>query len=242
MRRKNIPFIDELVGREFADKLRRNGFHPYKDNTEWIRLVNGEIVQIVLFYEYHYWLEVFFYSELTSEFLRIGYRDHRHMDKVVGTDYCNVRKRFGEDVYAVKDVFAAGAAQLPEKIELLHKHLDMVIDALNAVKFPSDIIFLDPNERHEPKRICLHYASGDHELLQRALFNAAQLDPVSYSEDTPPARPQRDYWKVWQVRSAFVARSILQGGSMNKLKHYAEECRRYNLKYLKKHLPELFEV
>lgn len=51
MARKNIPQIDALVQRTFAQKMWDNGFHPYKDHTEWLRLVDGNILQTVLFYE-----------------------------------------------------------------------------------------------------------------------------------------------------------------------------------------------
>lgn len=34
MARKNIPQIDALVQRTFAQKMWDNGFHPYKDHTE----------------------------------------------------------------------------------------------------------------------------------------------------------------------------------------------------------------
>ena len=37
MARKNIPQIDALVQRTFAQKMWDNGFHPYKDHTEWLR-------------------------------------------------------------------------------------------------------------------------------------------------------------------------------------------------------------
>lgn len=33
MARKNIPQIDALVQRTFAQKMWDNGFHPYKDHT-----------------------------------------------------------------------------------------------------------------------------------------------------------------------------------------------------------------
>lgn len=242
MRRKNIPLIDELAGREFADKLRRNGFHPYKDNTEWVRLKNGEIVQIVLFYEYHYWLEVFFYSELLSEFLWIDYRSHRYMDTVIGTSYCNVRKRFGMDVYTMNDIFAQGEDKLCEKVNELHRHLDCAIAALDGVETADDILKLDPNERSHPERICLHYALKDRSLLDKSLINAAELDPRLYTEEEPPERLGRDYWRNWRVKQAFVCRRILHSGNTNVLKLYAEECRRYNIKYLKKHLPQIFEA
>ena len=37
MARKNIPQIDALVQRTFAQKMWDNRFHPYKDHTEWLR-------------------------------------------------------------------------------------------------------------------------------------------------------------------------------------------------------------
>ena len=85
MRRKNIPTLNELVEQQYADKLRKNGFIPYRDCTEWLRLKNGEIVQIILFYEYHYWLEVFFYSELLTEFQWFDYRDTRAWTALSGS-------------------------------------------------------------------------------------------------------------------------------------------------------------
>ena len=54
MSRKNIPQIDALVQRTFAQKMWDNGFHPYKDHTEWLRLVDGNILQTVLFHLFHF--------------------------------------------------------------------------------------------------------------------------------------------------------------------------------------------
>lgn len=241
MRRKNIVLIDELVEREYARKLRENGFHPYKDNTEWVRLVNGEIVQIVLFFEYHYWLEVFFYSELLSEFLWIDYRAHKHMDNVIATSYCNVRKCYGMDVYTMNNVFSSGADKLDAKVRELHRHLDCAIAALDEVKDAEGILALDLNEQQNPERVCLHYRTGNGELLEKALINAAELDPRVYPYDEPPEKPGRDYWQVWRVKRAFVCRRILQNGNLNILKIYADECKRYNERFLRKRVPQLFD-
>lgn len=240
MRRKNIPLIDRIVREEYADKLKSRGFHPFKDNTEWIRLVDGEIVQTVVFYEYHYWLEVFFSSGLLSEFLWIDYRSHRHIDNVIGTSFCNVRKRYGIDVYTMNDIFGAGSDKMNEKLTELHKHLELALKALDEVKKPADIAKLDTNEQQHPERICLHYAAENGEMLKAALENVAVLDPRVYSEDEPPESPRRDFWRVWRVKMAFVSRSILESGDMNILKDYAEECRQYNIRYLKKRIPEIF--
>lgn len=70
MSRKNIPQIDALVQRTFAQKMWDNGFHPYKDHTEWLRLVDGNILQIALFYEYlTIDLRVEYYAQTLSEYL-----------------------------------------------------------------------------------------------------------------------------------------------------------------------------
>mgnify|MGYP001081958065 CR=1 FL=1 len=75
MSRKNIPQIDALVQRTFAQKMWDNGFHPYKDHTEWLRLVDGNILQIALFYEYlTIDLRVEYYAQTLSEYLWCNYR------------------------------------------------------------------------------------------------------------------------------------------------------------------------
>ncbi len=241
MRRKNIPHINKLVEREFADKLRENGFHPYRDSTEWVRLQNGEIVQTILFYEYHYWLEVFFHAELMTEYLWIDYRDIGQMDTVVGSNFCNVRKLYGTDVYTMNDIFGSGAENLEAKTKELGLHLDLAIAALDSVRSPSDILQLDPNEAQHPERICLYYAIGDEDMLKKAARNASPIDPSVYSEDEAPERLKRDYWRVWRIKAAFVARGLLKGKDTKALHLFSEECRKYNTRYLKRHLPELFE-
>lgn len=239
MRRKNIPALNKLVEEQYADKLRKNGFHPYKDCTEWVRLKNGEIVQIVLFYEYHYWLEVFFYSELLTEFQWFGYREHKDMDSMVGLHYCNVRRKFGLNVYTMNDVFDAGSWSIWAKTQELHRHLDYVIMALDEVNTPADIAALDPGEARAPERICLYYASGEYDKLQAALKNAAVIDTRYYYYDFPPDRLKRN-WRLWNVIRAFVVRDYIEKGDLKILEAYTEECRRYNTAYLKRKMPELW--
>lgn len=239
MRRKNIPLLDGLVANEFSDKLRKNGFFPCKDNTEWVRLKDGEIVQIILFYEYHYWLEVFFYSELLSEFQWVNYRSHKGMDAVVGQNYCNVRRKYGLKVYTMNDVFDSGSWSIWAKTHELHQHLDYAISALDEVKTPADIASLDASEAKRPERFCLYYADGDLEKLRIALANSAEIDPRVYYEDYPPERLSRN-WQLWKVKAAFVARDALKTKNMGILKAYTDECRRYNISYLKRQIPELW--
>ena len=50
MAQKTSTQIDALVQRTFAQKMWDNGFHPYKDHTEWLRLVDGnQLVKKVFF-------------------------------------------------------------------------------------------------------------------------------------------------------------------------------------------------
>ena len=239
MRRKNIAALNELVEQQYADKLRKNGFIPYRDCTEWLRLKNGEIVQIILFYEYHYWLEVFFYSELLTEFQWFDYREHKGMDGIVGQHYCNVRRKFGLDVFTMNDVFDSGSWSIWAKTQELHRHLDYAIMALDEVNTPADIAALDVNEGRKPERICLYYENGDLDTLRIALKNASVIDPMYYDSDDPPERLKRD-WRLWQVKTAFVARDVLNRQNLKLLTSFTEECRRSNIAYLKRKVPELW--
>ena len=65
--------------------------------------------------------------------------------------------------------------------------------------------------------------------------------PTSYyfQGDVPPEKLKRDYWRVWEPKTAFVARDCLAKGSLQPLADFAEESREFNLKYLKRYMPWL---
>ena len=94
MARKNIPQIDALVQRTFAQKMWDNGFHPYKDHTEWLRLVDGNILQTVLFYEYlTIDLRVEYYAQPLSEYLWCNYRQPNIRGYIAGY-FCDMMGRY----------------------------------------------------------------------------------------------------------------------------------------------------
>ena len=46
---------------------------------------------------------------------------------------------------------------------------------------------------------------------------------------------------MWEPKTAFVARDCLAKGSLQPLADFAEESREFNLKYLKRYMPWLFQ-
>ena len=68
--------------------------HPYKDHTEWLRLVDGNILQIALFYEYTTIdLRVEYYAQTLSEYLWCNYRQSNIRGYIAGY-FCDMLGRY----------------------------------------------------------------------------------------------------------------------------------------------------
>ena len=224
MSRKNIPQIDALVQRTFAQKMWDNGFHPYKDHTEWLRLVDGNILQIALFYEYlTIDLRVEYYAQTLSEYLWCNYRQSNIRGYIAGY-FCDMLGRYKlGDPEMCRVAGPYGGTAVWMKSQDLYWQMECALNALNEVRTPADILKVSPAEVDRPERPCLRYEIGDEAMTWAALKNSTYINKRDYDQDIPPEKLKRDYWRVWEPMTAF-----------------AEESREFNLKYLKRYMPWLF--
>ena len=73
----------------------------------------------------------------------------------------------------------------------------------------------------------------------KALENVKCPTSYYFQGDVPPEKLKRNYWRVWEPKTAFVAQDCLATGSLQPLTDFAEESRAFNLKYLKRYMPWL---
>ena len=242
MARKNIPQIDALVQRTFAQKMWDNEFHPYKDHTEWLRLVDGNILQTVLFYEYlTIDLRVEYYAQPLSEYLWCNYRQPNIRGYIAGY-FCDMMGRYKlGDPEMCRIAGPYGGTRVWMKSQDLYWQMECALDILNEVRTAADILKVAPAEHDRPERPCLRYEIGDEAMTWAALKNSTYINKRDYDQDVPPEKLKRDYWRVWEPKTAFVARDCLAKGSLQPLADFAEESREFNLKYLKRYMPWLLQ-
>ena len=242
MARKNIPQIDALVQRTFAQKMWDNGFHPYKDHTEWLRLVDGNILQTVLFYEYlTIDLRVEYYAQPLSEYLWCNYRQPNIRGYIAGY-FCDMMGRYKlGDPEMCRIAGPYGGTRLWMKSQDLYWQMECALDILNEVRTAADILKVAPAEHDRPERPCLWYEIGDEAMTWTALKNTSYVNPYDYDKDVPPEKLKRDYWRVWEPKQAFVAQECLAKEDLQPLADFAEEARAFNRKYLNRGMPWLFE-
>ena len=156
MARKNIPQIDALVQRTFAQKMWDNGFHPYKDHTEWLRLVDGNILQTVLFYEYlTIDLRVEYYAQPLSEYLWCNYRQPNIRGYIAGY-FCDMMGRYKlGDPEMCRIAGPYGGTRVWMKSQDLYWQMECALDILNEVRTAADILKVAPAEHDRPEGPCL---------------------------------------------------------------------------------------
>ena len=177
MSRKNIPQIDALVQRTFAQKMWDNGFHPYKDHTEWLRLVDGNILQTVLFYEYlTIDLRVEYYAQPLSEYLWCNYRQPNIRGYIAGY-FCDMMGRYKlGDPEMCRIAGPYGGTRVWMKSQDLYWQMECALNALNEVRTPADILKVSPAEVDRPERPCLRYEIGDEAMTWAALKNSTYIN------------------------------------------------------------------
>lgn len=226
------PYLKEMnifMALHWKDTLEANGFFALRDFTEWVRVVNGNVMQIILCSGYTL-PEILFYSQTLSEYMWCNYRSQMNMTSYSGNFFrhANIRRE-----YYCRNKLAMRA---------WNEQMQYTLETLNTIHTAQDILSY-PRERELVfyRRPCLWYDAGDIDGTWKALENTRYPDYVRFQGEISPQKLKRDYWQVWQPQTAFVARDCLATGSLQPLADFAEESREFNLKYLKRYMPWLLQ-
>jgi len=226
------PYLKEMnifMALHWKDTLEANGFFALRDFTEWVRVVNGNVMQIILCSGYTL-PEILFYSQTLSEYMWCNYRSQMNMTSYSGNFFrhANIRRE-----YYCRNKLAMRA---------WNEQMQYTLETLNTIHTAQDILSY-PRERELVfyRRPCLWYDAGDIDGTWKALENTRYPDYVRFQGEISPQKLKRDYWQVWQPQTARVARECLATGSLQPLADFAEESREFNLKYLKHYMPWLLK-
>ena len=229
MRNPYLKEMNTFMTLHWKDTLEENGFTPIRDSTEWVRLTDNQIMQIILCSGYTL-PEILFYSQTLSEYMWCNYRSQMNMTSYSGNFYRNASAQYDENCRYIctnND---------------LNMQLQYTIETLNTIHTAQDILSY-PHERELVfhRRPCLWYDAGDIQGTWHVLENVKCPTSYYFQGDVPPEKLKRDYWRVWEPKTAFVARDCLAKGSLQPLADFAEESREFNLKYLKRYMPWLLQ-
>ena len=226
------PYLKEMnifMALHWKDTLEKNGFFPTQDSVEWVRLTDGRVMQIILCSAFAA-PEILFYSQTLSEYMWCNYRSQVHMTSYSGNFFrhANIRRE-----YYCRNKLAMRA---------WNEQMQYTLETLNTIHTAQDILSY-PHERELVfhRRPCLWYDAGDMDGVWKALENVKCPTSYYFQGDVPPEKLKRDYWRVWEPKTAFVAQDCLATGSLQPLADFAEESRAFNLKYLKRYMPWLLK-
>lgn len=224
------PYLKEMnifMALHWKDTLEANGFFALRDFTEWVRVVNRNVMQIILCSGYTL-PEILFYSQTLSEYMWCNYRSQTDMTSYSSNFFrhANIRRE-----YYCRNKLAMRA---------WNEQMQYTLETLNTIHTAQDILSY-PRERELVfyRRPCLWYDAGDIDGTWKALENTRYPNYVRFQGEISPQKLKRDYWRVWEPMTAFVARDCLAKGSLQPLADFAEESREFNLKYLKRYMPWL---
>ena len=93
------PYLKEMnifMALHWKDTLEANGFFALRDFTEWVRVVNGNVMQIILCSGYTL-PEILFYSQTLSEYMWCNYRNQTDMTSYSLNFYRNASAQYDEN-------------------------------------------------------------------------------------------------------------------------------------------------
>lgn len=234
MRNPYLKEMNTFMTLHWKDTLEENGFTPIRDSTEWVRLTDNQIMQIILCSGYTL-PEILFYSQTLSEYMWCNYRSQMNMTYYAENHYAHAAWCKQEDPKRCRDV----DPRISNDVDL---QMQYTLKVLNTIQTPHDILsYRCERELVHPIRPCLWYEAGDIQGTWRVLENVKCPTSYYFQGDVPPEKLKRDYWRVWEPKTAFVARDCLAKGSLQPLADFAEESREFNLKYLKRYMPWLLK-
>ena len=120
----------------WKDTLEANGFFALRDFTEWVRVVNRNVMQIILCSGYTL-PEILFYSQTLSEYMWCNYRNQTDMTSYSLNFYRNASAQYDENCRYIctnND---------------LNMQLQYTIETLNTIHTAQDILSY-PHERDVP--------------------------------------------------------------------------------------------
>ncbi len=221
--------INAFMEEHWKSELEANGFFPLRDCTEFVRIQDGNLMQIILCTGYVL-LETKFYSQTLSEYMWCNYRSHTNAREYVENHYDYAFARYDETSHKV---------YYEENPDL---QVAYALEILNDVHTPQDILaHHDKAEKAFPERPCLWYEAGDIEGTWKAIENSTCPTSYLYKEDVPPEKLKRDYWRSWKPLQAFAARDCLAKDSLQPLADFAKRSREFNMKYIQRYMPWLLK-
>ena len=213
----------------WRDKLEDNGFFPLRDCTEFVRIQDGNLMQIILCSGYAM-PEILFYSQTLSEYMWCNYRNQVDMTAYAGNNYAYAAVRYDQNHRFLR------------REDDLNVQVAYALDVLNAIHTPQDILARNfEKERSRYGRPCLWYEAGDIEGTWKAVKNSTWGKSPYYNKDVPPEKLKRDYWRSWMPLQAFAARECLAKDSLQPLADFAKRSREFNIKYIQRYMPWLLK-
>lgn len=229
MRNPYAKEMNTFMEMYWKDKLEANGFSPLRDCTEFVRIQDGNVMQIILCSGFAS-PEILFYSQTLSEYMWCNYRNQVDMTYYAVNFYTEAGTRYDDNFHYIG------------REENLHVQVGYALEALNGIHEPKDILARhDENERLYHRRPCLWYETGDIEGTWKAIENSTCPTSYLYKEDVPPEKLKRDYWRSWKPLQAFAARECLAKDSLQPLADFAKRSREFNMKYIQRYMPWLLK-
>ena len=88
--------MDAFMEMYWRDKLEANGFFPLRDCTEFVRIQDGNLMQIILCSGFAM-PEILFYSQTLSEYMWCNYRNQVDMTAYAGNNYAYAAVRYDQN-------------------------------------------------------------------------------------------------------------------------------------------------
>ena len=132
MRNPYLKKMNTFMALHWKDTLEANGFFALRDFTEWVRVVNRNVMQIILCSGYTL-PEILFYSQTLSEYMWCNYRNQTDMTSYSLNFYRNASAQYDENCRYIctnND---------------LNMQLQYTIETLNTIHTAQDIIPMKEN-------------------------------------------------------------------------------------------------
>lgn len=245
---KNIPKINLIVEREFAEILYAEGFRPFKDYTTWLKLIDEEVLQIFVFMDIALVedMSLYYIAQPISTYLMFDYRNIKDREVTMGNNFFRTGKfdekpyTYISGIYEMESCYQKRMAQLHRLLKLLLRDFDKHRSKLDLYNHYTR----DGMTEYSCWRFDfapLAYEFAEEEIVYSALGHWTWIDEQYYTKDEPPKKLTRNFEKSWQPMQAFAAREAIEKHDLSIYGDYLEKCREFNIDYLKKHMPELWD-
>lgn len=265
LKREYINKLSDIVEVEYAQQLREAGFAPQRDFTEWFRIVNGEVVQTIVFMlPFYLDITITWRTQMLSEYLRIDWQKQHNFELYSANEWDNPQTVFKSSFNPIYQAIKY-PNHTERRVKEMHETLDKLIPLLDGIDSAKAIycdklrtykvepekwlpilagadiesIYKDIwlfGDKLERERPNLIFEATDNVQARKRAVMSAQHGLLHYG--APPKRITS--YDKWIDATKLAANEALEKDDLGIYDEFVKRCAEENTQILKERVPDLF--